>query len=235
MKNMILNRSGRIVLSVILAVIFATAASGRAGAAVIELPLDFEYSGGAMPESPSPWATAVFIDTGYNSVALKMSAENLYGTEFISRWYFNFDPALDPGLLNFSISGMPGSMPNSINTGADAFKAGGNGYYDIEFDFPPPKGGFEYKFTSGETVAYDVTYTGAGSINAYSFDFRSSSSAGKETYYSAAHVQSIGSDGEDSGWIGSRTIVPEPVSSILFVFGGASLAYRRYRKKRRTA
>ena len=178
-----------------------------------------------------PWATATFVDSVSNTVTLTMSAANLAGTEFISVWMFNFDPVLDPDSLYFNLVGSPGSIPNSINTGSDAFKAGPSRFYDIEFDFPPPKGTFSNKFTSGETVTYEITYSGPGTMYESSFNVQSTSDK-HGPFYSAMHVQSIGTRG-DSGWIGSTTVVPEPVSSILFLAGGATLGFRRFRKKRR--
>jgi hypothetical protein len=40
-------------------------------------------------------------------------------------------------------------------------------------------------------------------------------------------------EGHDRAW--AVRVVPEPVRSILFVVGGATLGFRRYWKKRRTA
>ena len=123
------------------------------------------------------------------------------------------------------------SRRTKINKGVNAFNGGGGRAYDIEFDFPPPEGDFVSKFTAGETVIYDITYTGAGTMNVYSFNHESVSNGKKENYHSAAHIQSIGLyDG--SGWVGNKTVVFEPLSSVLFLSGGVTLAFRRYRKNR---
>jgi hypothetical protein len=223
----------KIILFVILISIAAVITVNQAGAATVEFSMNVEYSGGTNPEGTMPWATATFIDIGDDTVRLTMSADNLVGDEFISVWMFNFDPVLDPDSLYFSLDGSSGSIPNSINTGSDAFKAGPSRFYDIEFDFPPPKGNYMHKFTTGETVIYDITYSGNDQekFSALSFDYVSTSEKHGQ-FGSALHVQSIGTGG-DSGWVGGTSVVPEPVSSILFLAGGATLGFRRFRKKRR--
>lgn len=201
---------------------------GQADASTLEIPMDFEYSNGTEPAGIKPWAAATFVDKSPNNVTLTMSAANLVSSEFISIWLFNFDPNLIPGLLSFSAVGTTASGPVSVTTGVNAFKAGPDKYYDIKFDFPTSNGQNSNRFTAGESLMYDITYTGTGTINAYSFNF---SSTADDSYNSAMHIQGI-SPGGKSGWIGNTTVVPEPVSSLLFLSGGAVLGFRRYRKKK---
>jgi hypothetical protein len=191
--------------------------------ATLTLGLDFEFSAGTPPAGTAPWITATFDDSfgGPNTVRLFLTAPNLVGTENVKEWNFNFDPSLDPTLLSFSVVGVPGSVPNAINTGVDAFQADGDGMYDIQFDFPPPPGSFAARFTTGETVVYDLTYISP--ISASSFNFFSTPGGGQGTFLSAAHIQMIGA-GSDSGWIG---VVPEPSTASLFALGLAALALRR--------
>jgi hypothetical protein len=227
-------KNSKILFYIYVAIIVATLtlAIDPVKAAIIEFPLDIEYSGGAEPEGSMPWATAKFIDSVLNTVSLTMSAGNLDGTEFISVWLFNFDPVLNPNFLSFSVDGVPGSIPNNINTGVNAFKAGPDRFYDIEFDFPPPKGNFTNKFTAGEKVVYDISYTGPETINVSSFNFKSDPGRWQGSYHSAAHIQSIGTSGE-SGWVGNTAVAPEPISSTLFIVGGAVLAGRRFIRRKR--
>ena len=65
----------------------------------------------------------------------------------------------------------------------NAFKADGDGYFDIMFDFPQEE---EERFTIGETVVYDITYVEP--IDVYAFDFVSDTGGGQGTYHSAAHI-----------------------------------------------
>ncbi len=218
----------KVFLFVFVAFIAATLTVGQANADTLIYDLNFMLTG-TSPEGSTPWISATFDDSfgGANDVRLTMSAGNLMLDESIAYWLFNFDPALDPTLLSFSVVGTPGAVPNNINTGADAYKADGDGFYDIEFDFPPSPGNFASRFTTGETVVYDISYSSA--IDVSSFNFISAPNGGEGEAFSAAHIQSIGV-GEDSGWI---AVVPEPISSTLFIVGGATLGFRRFWKKRR--
>lgn len=223
----------KILLSTALLFITVLFSINQAGASTVEFNMNVEYSGGTEPEGPDPWATATFVDTDINTVNLTMSTANLVGSEFISVWKFNFDPDLDVNLLTFSQTGTSGSVP-SISTGANYYKAGPSRFYDISFYFPRSNGAFSNRFTAGETVVYDITYTGSEIIDVNSFNFQSSSDKHGSLFYSAAHVQSIGSRGK-SGWVGGTpTVVPEPISSTLFIVGGLALGFRRFRKKRKT-
>ncbi len=205
-------------------------------AGVISFELDTEFSGATPPEGTAPWATATFDDSfgGSSTVRLTMSAGGLFDKEFLSRWYFSFDPTLDPSKLSLTpvditavaLSGF------SFSTGVDAFKADGDGLYDILFDFPPPPGKFTSKFTAGESLILDLTYVSP--ISASSFDFLSTPGGGHGPFKSAAHVQGIGPTDADSGWIapGDGVEVPEPTT--LWLFGAALLAIGFVARRQRT-
>jgi len=205
-------------------------APSAADATAFTINLDFEFSGATAPEGATPWASATFDDSfgGANTVRLTMTTQNLVDTEFLSDWYFNFDPSLDATLLSISavdVADLEGAAW-SANTGTNLFQADGDGKFDIAFDFPPPPGAFGKKFTGGEELIFDLTYDGA--ISASSFDFQSEEGGGQGTYASAAHVQGIGAGGADSGWIGP--VVPEPSTGLLLGLGLLSLVVHRRRR-----
>lgn len=200
--------------------------STGAGATTLSFGLDIEFSGATPPEGATPWLTLTFDDSfgGPNTVRMTMSTGNLVGDETVTQWHFNFDPSLDPMQITFTPVENSDSVPSAINTGVDLFMANGDGFFDIQFEFPPPPGPFGGRFTSGESVIYDLTYISP--ITVASFDLFSELSGGQGSFKSAAHVQSIGA-GADSGWIGH---VPEPSTALLLASGLIGLAAHARRR-----
>jgi hypothetical protein len=214
-------------LACVMAGVAFLAFAGEARAADVTFDLDLEFSGGIDPQGGTPWLTAVFDDSfgGSDTVRLTMSGAGLVNTEFVNMWYFNFDPALDPNFLIFNPVGTLPSVP-SINTGTNSFMADGDGLFDIEFDFPPPPGDFNSKFTTGESVILDIVYTSA--ISATSFNFGSAPGGGAGPFPTAAHVQGINGVNDPSGWVAAP--IPEPSTGLLLGLGVAGLSYSRRRK-----
>jgi hypothetical protein len=219
-----MGRLRAILLAFLALLIFAPASSL---AASITFGLDTEFSGGVAPASGiTPWVTATFDDSygGPNTVRVTMSAPNLtggQGGEAIGKFYFNFDPLLDPTQLTFTVVDNSASIPNSIGTGVNLFMADGDGNFDIVFNFPQPPGIGSERFTEGESIIYDLTYTSA--IDVSSFEYFSEMGGGQGAFLTAAQVQRTGG-GTESGWIGA---VPEPSTALLLASGLLLLGARR--------
>ncbi len=182
---------------------------GSAQANTITFNLDHLF-GETAPTGSTPWLTAVFDDEGSpGSVTLTLSTPNLTGSEFVGLLAFNVSNPTD---LTFEYDSTDSTGPNaSVQTGTNIYKADGDGWYDIKLTFPT--GESDDRFNTSEIVVFNITGTG---ITADSFNFLSESGGGQGTYYSAGHVQSIGTGGEGSGWIGA---VPIPATVLLLGAG----------------
>jgi len=196
-------------------------AASAAPAATVEFTTNIEFSGAYPPAGQPPWLTATFDDAGSpGSVQLTLEATNLVNEEFIRYWYFNLDPAMDPGALVFAKVSTIGTVDDpTIQTAADGYKANGDGDYDIAFEFT--KAQSAGRFGPGEAVTYSLT--GIAELTAGSFDFPSAGKSGGLP--TAAHVQGIEPDGNNSGWVS----VPEPTTLGVLAVGTAVLLRRRRR------
>ena len=186
-----------------------------AQATVIKYTLCMEFSGAVPPEGAAPWLTATFDDGGTpGSVGLALEATNLTDNEFVFQWLFNFDPDLELDSLEFSTPTKTGSFTDpKINTGVNAFRADGDGFFDIMVAFDNSDG-VGKRFGMGDAVAYTITSTDP--ITADSFDFFSEMGGGQGMYATAAHIGGIGPFDADSGWIST----PEPASLFVLALGG---------------
>lgn len=200
-------------------------------AAVLTFEYDSIFSSGAVaPVGASPWLTATFDDGDTpGSVTLTMTLAGTVGDATVDEVYFNFDTGgFSLANLNFAYNaGSTGPDANGVLTGVDAYKADGDGFYDILVDMPPPPG--NVKWGAGQTVVFDITSTDA--ITAGSFNFLSAPGTGSNSgpFLSAAHAQSTGPSGADSAWI-APSAVPVPAALWLFssgLFGLVPLVRRR--------
>lgn len=180
------------------------------------------FSGANAFSGPAPWVNATFQDTN-NGVVLTIANSGLASSEFISGVYLNFDPADNVNNLSFTLQNTIGSFSApSVSMGEDAFKADGDGYYDILLNFSTADG---HKFTGGDSVTYLIT----GVAGLTSSDFAYLSTPGGDApngFYAAAHAQGL--TGGQSAWIepanGPVPIVPVPEPSpVAFVGAGIIL------------
>lgn len=187
-----------------------------------------ESFGAVPPDGPAPYATATFDDMGgVGSVTLTMQVAATVNLADVTAMYFNLDPSMDPTMLSFTRDS--GTGPSAANTdillGVDAFKAGGDGLYDILFDLPPSPGQQAARFNAGEDLVY--TITGAG-LTASSFNVFATPDGGFGPYLSVARFQDTGFDQEGSDWVGA---VPVPAAVWLFGSGLLGLVGVARRKR----
>ena len=178
--------------------IVAVSLTGVLSASASSLSYNFgAVSDGSAPAGSPPWIQAVLSDTGLpaNTINLTLTAGNLTGSDFVSCWYFNLNPSLDPTHLSFTVSDSTGSFTGpSVQTGVNGFKAGPDGKFDVLVGFASG-GDDSTRFTSGDSVSFNIT--GISGLTVEDFGWLSTSASGGGAFVSAAHVVS----GDDSGWI----------------------------------
>jgi hypothetical protein len=205
-----------------MAVCLVASTVSQASATMITLQASFEYSGGTAPEGLSPWLTVTVDDGGgIGAVTLTLEARNLTDMEFVSEWLLNVAPPLDPTALVFSDPVKVGSFTDpTISLGENAFKADGDGYFDIKLTFDTLDG-LPTRFSTGDSVSYTVT---APSLTANSFNcFSAPNGAGAGLFPMAAHVQAIGPGDNMSGWVST----PEPACFAFLALGGLAVMRRQ--------
>ena len=211
--------------------IAAVSAAGVFNSAASTVTYEFgNVSAGPSPAGTPPWVQASFSDVGMPSdtVQLTLTAENLAAGAFVSSWYFNVDSLLVPTSLQFAQTASAGSFGGpTISTGANAFKAGPDGKFDILFAFNST-GDDSSRFTSGDSVTF--TISGISGLTVQDFNELSTTAGGLSAYTSAAHIESAPSD--CPSWVNpsamtqiqgnADTRVPDASATISLL--GASLA-----------
>ena len=213
------------------AVVACLSLAGAARGGLITFGLNEEFSGGTPPEGtvPPAWLT-VTIDDGADYtdgiVTLTLAATNLTGSEKVKGWYLNLDPSFSPTNLVFTNPVKMGTFDApTLSKGTDAYKADGDGIYDIEFAFDHT-GNASKNFGGGESIQYTMTLSSGGTLTAASFDFLSTPAGGHGPYDTAAHVLGIGEDAK-SGWV----TAPEPATLGILATGTVFCFLTARRKK----
>ena len=136
----------------------------------------------------------------------------------------SFDGSTD---LSYNISAPGSAYPRSTSSDmAYMFytELGNKGYYDISGDSPQPDWGLVNTgpFANLQNYAYWSNTEYAPNLNEawfFVFDDGPQHNGGKSNIYNAWAVRDV-------------TVVPEPISSTLFIIGGATLGIRRFIRKR---
>jgi hypothetical protein len=186
---------------------------------------------GTGPVGNQPWVEITFLQQTASSVKVTVDvpaqpvADPLQ-SEFLSQVYLNLDPSLNPSLI--SITQDSGIAFTSWAVSEDAYKADGDGSYDIDIEYPTANSG---RLTTGTSSSFTITYD-SSPLSVSSFDYKSTSGGGAGTCYAAAHVQGI-PPGDASGWVGSPSgpsPVPEPSTFVLLLGGVSLIGFARLRR-----
>ena len=184
----------------------------------------------------APWLTATFdAQPDPNTVRLTVMASGMgsLGMADITELYFNF--GLDPDDLSFAR--VPLEEAGNVGTilfqaGEDAYRADGDGFFDIFFDLPTsPDDG---RMNAGESIVFDISYTGP--ISATDFFVLSAPGPGVDNpgpFLAAAHLQSTGPHPyEGSDWVAA---VPIPAAIWLFASALGMLGFAARRRRHAVA
>src|SRR5512139_602713 len=178
--------------------------SVAAGSAYANLTMVFDPSNTFSGTAPTGSLTAEFIDVTPGTVDLVLTSSLAVG-EKVSNMYFNFGGS-SLSSLAFAITANTDGPAAAISTGSNAFKADGDGFYDILFAFSTANPG---SLTNGTSQTYVITGTNLVSGD---FNFLSSPGPGGASgpFLAAAHVQAIAPN-NSSGFVGGAP-VPIPPS-----------------------
>jgi hypothetical protein len=218
-----------------LIVVLMILAGSLAANASIEYQFNTPFSGDPNPAGTGPWIDAYFIDVTPGEVLLTVTNVNLTAGEFIQGngsgasggLYFNINPNDTVTDLHFTLVSETANFGTIISTGEDAFKADGDGEYDVQFDFA------DQTFSVDSSFTYEIT--GISSLTAADFAYLSTPAGGQGPFYAAAKIQGLANGNstflEPGG--GPETVVtPEPTSLVLLAAGTGLFFARTIRARR---
>lgn len=216
-------------LASLLLVTVAMSFGAAAHADSFTVELGTEFSGATEPEGATPWLIMTVDDGNTPGTVDFLIEANLTDDEFVGAFYFNYDQSAG-SLLFTSITNISGPAFNSLvtceNTLNATCKADGDGFHDLVMSFS------NGVFTDGGEVGFTLNLAG---LTAGMFNLESQPGGGNGTWTAAAHIQAIGAEDDDSGWIGGRGgdthEVSEPGTLALFGLGLALMGVATRRRR----
>lgn len=204
--------------------------------ASIEYQFNTPFTGDPKPTSGNgPWIDAYFIDVTPGEVLLTVTNVNLTTGEFLQGngngasggLFFNINPSDTVTNLHFTLVSETANFGPIISTGEDAFKADGDGDYDVQFDFS------NQTFSVDSSFTYEIT--GISGLTAADFGYLSTPDGGQGPFYAAAKIQGLANGNStflEPGGGPQTLVVPEPTSLALLASGIGLLSIRILRLRR---
>ncbi len=166
---------------------------------------------------------ATIEDTGTNTVKITMDATNLSGSGKITDWYFNVS---QPGLTASEFLITKAASPNdAVTVSYDSLRAGGDGYFDIDFTFHNSGN----TFVAGEKSEWTVTHIGLDASDFMGFSMPGPGPGNPGPYYSALKFEDFFGSKTDPG----PATAPEPATMFLLgsgLLGLAGYVRRKFKK-----
>jgi hypothetical protein len=209
----------------------------QASGSSVLLNFDNVFSG-VSPSGQAPWVSVLFEDIRPGTVELSISAINLSPSEKVTELYLNLNPNWVATRLNFSfVEGSQCVTAPMPALGVNAFKADGDGKYDIRFSFAQRPAN---AFTAGDHLTYQIT--GIDGLTAQDFAYLSMPAGGHGPFFSAIHVQGIEATDVGSkcisGWVSPSEVrivtVPEPTAGMLVILMAGLVGGGRWFARRGT-